>query len=59
MRTRSKNVNSKQSQVAHTKTTLKTKLSENESVLRRLLPIGRSFDVITRTLFLGDVRGSD
>lgn len=32
--------------------TLSTDLSENISVLHRLLPVGTSFDLVTRDLFL-------
>ncbi|MDE6700288.1 MAG: spore germination protein, partial [Acetatifactor sp.] len=34
--------------------TLSTNLSENISVLHRLLPIDASFDLVTRNLFLGE-----
>ncbi len=34
--------------------TLSTKLSENIAILHKLLPIGTSFDLVTRELYLGD-----
>ncbi len=36
--------------------TLKTKLSENITLLKGLLPLGRSFDLMTRDLLFGDVK---